>query len=527
MKVMFGAQGSILRVFHNLDQHLRKSGRVEESAYLVSDSDFFFKNKEELPLIRDGAAQLLFEWDFTLRPDKLTGNPHALEVLEKEYGEPFLWNAVIADRRLMYGPTCKVRQDYSGKFSHAELCEIVYRALKRLDEFFDSFKPDCVINHVPATFAGYLLYLVSKRRGVPYLNLKSTKIKNYVTFSESVHEKPQHIYKRYFENMDAGSAFVLEQEAKAYLLQAAAAPVQYEGSGIRTAKRNFEGFKKAAIGFLGAVRSSWKRRHPIIGNDNHNPPPWGTYLHGNLLKGHRGRQSLNIMKRRMKSIEELGQEKFVFYPLHAEPEITLSVYGRDHQNQVETIRRIAQSLPIGFKLVIKEHPRSLSYHSPSYYKKILEIPNVYFIDPQIRPFSIIQAAQAVIVISGFVGFEALVIGKPVIALGDVFYNVLPESMIRSVKSMSDFQVVFKDLIRDYCKDENALVAFIAASMSQSVDVNLYSDLLKKAGRVSFGGDPADDQIKRLADYFLKRYADVVSGNVEDIILRRKAEAARP
>ena len=54
--------------------------------------------------------------------------------------------------------------------------------------------------------------------------------------------------------------------------------------------------------------------------------------------------------------------------------------------------------------------------------KIARIPNVRLIDPRIPAHTLIAASQAVTVINSTVGFEGLLYGKPVIALGRVFYR---------------------------------------------------------------------------------------------------------
>ena len=57
------------------------------------------------------------------------------------------------------------------------------------------------------------------------------------------------------------------------------------------------------------------------------------------------------------------------------------VYGRAWMNQIEAIRNIARNLPVGMKLLVKEHPAALGYRSVSFYKKVTAIPNVLLVSP--------------------------------------------------------------------------------------------------------------------------------------------------
>ncbi len=509
MKILFYAQSSVLPVFQNLDKCLRGKGIIKESAYIISDSSFYFSRKNDRRWFEKEKIPLLFEWDFTTDAGKYGWNSEELESLEKKYGEPYLWNAIVCDRQLMYGRLCKVKQSYKGIFSHEQLCEMLCRATKSIDGFFDRFRPDCVINHVPCTFDSYLLYLVAKGRSVPYLGLKSTKIENFFTLSESIHEKHKHIYERYYKNLKQIAGYPMQERASMYLEKASRAPVKYEGCSIKINNGLFQNIKRQLKSLDGTMRVTYRKfSNPIIANDIHIPPVWGTYLYRNILKGIRGLRSRRIMARRRYDISINTKDKFVFYPLNSEPEVSLLIYGRDHQNQIETIRRLSQSIPLNWKLVIKEHPRDISYRTADYYRHLLEIPNVYFADPDISPFYLIQASQAVALVSGSVGLEAVIVGKPVIILGNVFYDILPETMVKKISSLSEFSNALNDLLKNYRKDDTAIRAFIAAAMSESVNINLYCDLFKREGRMRIEDDTVDNQMNRLADYTIKRIREV-------------------
>ena len=109
-------------------------------------------------------------------------------------------------------------------------------------------------------------------------------------------------------------------------------------------------------------------------------------------------------------------EDFCFFPLNAEPEITLYLYAPFRLNQIETARQIAKSLPVGFKLYVKDHPIMYGYRTRKYYKELKKIPNVRIINSQISGYEIIKSK---IGYDNFrtAGWEATVLKKPVITLG--------------------------------------------------------------------------------------------------------------
>lgn len=119
------------------------------------------------------------------------------------------------------------------------------------------------------------------------------------------------------------------------------------------------------------------------------------------------------------------KEKFFLYPLHLHPESTTSVQAPHYINEEETIQNIAINLPFGHYLYVKDHPSNVGNNNAAFYKRITKIPNVKLISFKEDTKQLIPAAQGVITLTSTVGFEALILNKPVIALGDVFYEKHP------------------------------------------------------------------------------------------------------
>lgn len=211
------------------------------------------------------------------------------------------------------------------------------------------------------------------------------------------------------------------------------------------------------------------------------------------------------------SENQLDSIEFAFYPLQSEPEIASLIWGKSYMNQIETIRNIARSVPVGMKLLVKEHPRALGYRSSGYYKKILEIPNVLLIHPdqEVRP--IIKKAKIVITIAGFVAFEAVIHRIPSIMLGGPRpFCILPSSMIRYVNSVNDLAFEIADLMKNYEYKEKPLIHYIAATMKGSVAVDYFATLLGKKGRYGdTGADKFDEEIEKMSAYTINRIKEVL------------------
>ncbi len=494
-------------MFCELDQRLRAGGQITGSAYWIADSQYYFSNRGRFPILSDPSVEQLFEWRFTAPSGVSAVEEKRRDALDIRYGAFDLWKAILADRRLLYGKLVKVRQSYAGRFNHEALCDIVYGTLDALDRLIDRMAPDAIVTFVPATYGDYLLALIAKARDIRYLQLRSTKVKNLVTFADGLGAISNHIASRYRSNIESGTGYPHEVAASEFIARATERPIDYEGTVVRSrlplSSRLVTGVAKLA----GALRNHFAPLNGEVAKDNHVPPAMGTYLHGVLLQTWHRYDAIKAMRGRMLTLAQAQETPYLFYPLHSEPEIALSVYGRDHQNQIETLRRLGQSLPLRWRLVVKEHPRGMGYRTAGYYRCLLEIPNLWFADPESRPFYWVEQAQAVATVSGFVGFEALMIGRPVLVLGDVAFSILPRHMVRKIEALSDFSGQLEDLLKTFCRDEAALCAFVAACMEEGVAVNLYSDLLAKPGRSRTAEASVETQYAALASILSRRLTD--------------------
>lgn len=118
-------------------------------------------------------------------------------------------------------------------------------------------------------------------------------------------------------------------------------------------------------------------------------------------------------------------DKFFLYPLHFHPESTTSVQSPHYLNEIEVIQNIAINLPFGHYLYVKDHPSNVGDIGSAFYKRISMIPNVKLIPFHHNSKELIPRSAGVITLTGTVGFEALILNKPIVILGDVFYEQHP------------------------------------------------------------------------------------------------------
>lgn len=117
-----------------------------------------------------------------------------------------------------------------------------------------------------------------------------------------------------------------------------------------------------------------------------------------------------------------SEEKYVYFPFHVPLDIQLTVRSREYLDQLFVVSLIADFLPVGYKLYIKEHPVGTGAYSAQQIKQLLKNENVVFLNPHTNSADIIKNADFIITINSKVGAEALMQNKKVIVLGTPYYK---------------------------------------------------------------------------------------------------------
>lgn len=108
---------------------------------------------------------------------------------------------------------------------------------------------------------------------------------------------------------------------------------------------------------------------------------------------------------------------FLFMALHLEPEATVLMYSPLLRDQLEAIRLVAEALPMGYLLLVKDNPKMVGSRSNTFYKELKRFHNVRLIAPFLSTSPIIPRCQAVVSLGGTVTLEAAVQGKAAYCFG--------------------------------------------------------------------------------------------------------------
>ena len=138
-----------------------------------------------------------------------------------------------------------------------------------------------------------------------------------------------------------------------------------------------------------------------------------------------------LFKANAKNIEDstfdLGK-KFVYFPLHLQPEKTTSSWGGKYNDQALAIEHLSQCLPDDWHIYVKENPKQDTYFMRGrwFYERLKGVRNLKVVPANTNTYTLLDKCQFVATITGTVGWEAITGGKKVVVFGwGTWYKNLP------------------------------------------------------------------------------------------------------
>ncbi|MSR86578.1 hypothetical protein EXS70_00155 [Candidatus Peribacteria bacterium] len=137
------------------------------------------------------------------------------------------------------------------------------------------------------------------------------------------------------------------------------------------------------------------------------------------------------------AVEPDVTKKYVYLPLHFQPEIATTPLAGAFVDQVLMAHMLNATLPDDVLIYVKEHPWESAWtvRSIDEYKDFLELPKVRLISRSASTFALREHCAAVATATGTAGGEALFRGKPVFLFGHRFYQDAPG--VHKIHSLED------------------------------------------------------------------------------------------
>jgi len=366
---------------------------------------------------------------------KTTPDVNYLSNFENKY-KINLWSIVYNDRQFY-------RYNKFHNFSYDEILTILEQDCRFFEQILDAIQPDFLSMYIPISHHQQLLLKLAKRKGIKILMFTPVHFGGRMMISEDAGMPDKW---NIHENLSSEKKTFEELENFLKNHDSSKAMSNYKKAHFESHKR--ERYEAILRFFISQRSKNYYKRYSNFGKTR-------TKVLSNKISRYFQRKSAESFMNNhfRKNLDD--NTNFIFFPLHSEPERALLVSAPYYTNQISVIENIAKSLPMGYKLYVKDHPGQVIYgwRDISYYKQIMSLPNVEMLHYSLTSSQVIAKSSLVISIGGTPGIEALFYNKPSIVFTDQLYSNLPsvyritnyEELPKAIKSSLKKQIDINDL----------------------------------------------------------------------------------
>jgi hypothetical protein len=117
---------------------------------------------------------------------------------------------------------------------------------------------------------------------------------------------------------------------------------------------------------------------------------------------------------------------FVYFPLHLQPELTTAALGELYNDQLDALERLSALIPSNWLIYAKENPKQgCEQRGPEFFNRLEAMHKVRYVRKEVKTVDLLENAQFIATVTGTVGWEALLGGKPCLIFGLAWYSSMP------------------------------------------------------------------------------------------------------
>ena len=323
----------------------------------------------------------------------------------------------------------------------------------KAEEILNSIKPDYIFDLEVSELQRTVINEVANYKKIMYVTPEDARYKNFKIPTFNLGLEPENYFiEAYNKNKIDKNLQKYSKEVHDYVSQSSIMPKRYEDNkewrnnfannyGIIDALRHIvhKTFKqiKFQLYYLRNNKKLLKYNVPL----NSHPFKRLLWYYNYAIR------KFYLFSKFNKYFLEPCDEKYIFLPLHVIPENSTYVKGPMYLNQLNLIEAISKSLPISWKLYVKEHPNMIALRDVNFYKSLKKLGCV-IMHPSFDHKLLIQNSLAVATLNSSVGIEALCQNRPVLCLSKPYYAssghiILDKSMKISLETINEY--LSKDL----------------------------------------------------------------------------------
>jgi hypothetical protein len=359
--------------------------------------------------------------------------------------------------------------DYSSFDQNLFFIELGY---KKVIEVVDDFKPDVILDTEDGELLRTILCEVAYKKNIPYITIDYPRFEGYKIPTYCLGVKTEEFLKQKFNEFFLENEKVMAEEYE-YIaeIRRSSAIMSKEFQGTITSQYEPDKIISVIKNTIGKMFYFWN----VINKGNLRPINSGRIIYSNPFKHFLFYAKVDIKRQILFRVNRyfetpVENETYVYMPLHLIPESSTFVKAPFFIDELNIIQQVSKSLPIGWKLYVKEHQSMVGERSLKFYREIKKIPNVrlvsfnYYRDP--KPW--IEKAKGVITITGTSAYEAALLGKKSIVFGDVPFNMISSiSRVRSYEELPELLAALGPI-----ENTKACATYLATIKAIGKEINL-------------------------------------------------------
>lgn len=418
-----------------------------------------------------------------------------LTSFEKKYNID-LWKIVYTDKAFY-------RYNEFHKFSPETILSLIEQECRFFEKILDEAKPNFYLTYHTQSHHENLIYELCRAKGIRVLMLSPAKVsekfmisQNGLLLDDFIDYTPTNKFKTK-EDLDK---YLKEHDAKKYLSKI---------RNVSFESHKLDRYKYITKFFLNPDSGNYKTRYSYVGQTK------SKIFVNKLYRFFNRKSRRKFIEKNL--IRKLPDTPFVYFPLHYEPERILMTTAQYFDNQLSVITNVAKSLPIGYRLFVKEHPMqgTIGWRDVSFYKYLMNLPNVTLLHPSVNHDEILPKCSLVTTIAGTTGLEAAFYNKSTIIFSDQIYSKLP--FVYRISKLEELPEVIKKYLNKPV-DYKALGSLIELLENNSVNFKIHMLGADFAYRFGFKGPVMDAELPmEEIKSFLDEHKDVFDTLAEEHI----------
>lgn len=456
-KIVLWLDGPYSYLHYGIARKLSTLDNCEFFGFVSYKRDMDFFNKQTSLNFKELHYHPKYYIENTSKP-----NLEYLKKIENELGLNF-WLIASTERMFLQ------ERNFFHSFTSDEILSIIESLTKFFHDFLNRTQPSFIMmQKTGESLPNFLLYNIAKSLKIKTLMLVETRLSDSFVISDDLLISN---LKNDFEKIKKSSSKIIEYGP--------------EFIEKRALSQTVESFLSAEFG-KASINQKISRYSKRFQNDPesiyHN---WGKtkskMLKWRLHASSELRKRENFLKKH--SLSYIPNQKFIYFPLPVQPESQNNAWAPFFVNTFSLIENIAKSMPVTHLLFVKEHPgqKSKLWRSTEFYERILSLPNVRLINPNVNNFEMISKSDLVLLINSSSGLESLFYKKPVIVFGNTFYDVT--SMVQKVERIEDLPKLIKNSLFSFKFSEKEF-SCLMESIEKNQIIVPYWEIMKESVIIS-------------------------------------------